>query len=79
MANRSEPQFRMQIETQLQEDHTGALKSTIGSGLSEYAAAIDAELRKGVAPEEYRRLTAVKKGLDAASLILRRTWSYYHP
>ena len=79
MANQSEPRIRMQIETQLQQDHTGALKSTIGAGLAEQAAAIDAQLKKGVAPEEYRRLTAVKKGLDAASLILERTWSYYHP
>ena len=78
MANRPEPRIRMQIETQLELDHSGSLKSSIGAAFAEQAAAIEAELKQGVKPEEYRRLTTVKKGLDAASLILERTWSYYH-
>ena len=78
MENQTEPRIRMHIETQLQNDHTGSLKSSIGAGFAEQAASIDAALKNGVAPEEFRRLTALKKGLDAASLILERTWSYYH-
>lgn len=79
MADRPEPGIRMRIETQLEADRTGTLKSGIAAGITEQHAAIDAELRKGVPPEEFRRLTILKQGLDAASLILERTWSYYHP
>ena len=79
MTNQPEPRIRMQIETQLEEDHSGSLKSAISAGIAEQAAAIEAELKKGVRPEEHRRLMALKKGLDAASLILEHAWSYYHP
>lgn len=79
MTNQPKPRIRMQIETQLEEDHSGSLKSAIGAEIAEQAAAIEAELKNGVQPEEYRRLTTLKKGLEAASLILERTWSYYHP
>ena len=79
METQPEPRIRMQIETQLERDRSGSLKSSIGTAIAEQAAAIEAELKQGARPEEYRRLTALKKGLDAASLILERTWSYYHP
>ena len=78
MAQQPEPRIRMRIETQLVQDRAGSLKSAIGAGIAEQIEAIEAELKNGVPPEEYRRLTTLKKGLDAASIILERTWSYYH-
>ena len=78
MTNEPDARIRMDIELRLQEDRTGSFKSSVSACIAEQTAAIEAILKKGAPPDEYTRLTAIKKGLDAASLVLERTWSYYH-
>ena len=78
MANEPETRIRMDIEVSLEEDRTGSFKSSVRAGIVEQAAAVETMLKNGATPDEYRKLKALKNGLDAAILILDRTWSYYH-
>ena len=78
MANEEQERIIMDIEARLKEDAEGTLKSSLAAGIDEQRAAVEARLRGGAPPDEYRRLEKLKAGLASASLILDRTWSYYH-
>ena len=78
MANENEERIIMEIETRLKEDGEGTFKSGVAAGIDEQIAAVNAALRKGVAPAEYEKLNALKSGLVSASLVLENTWSFYH-
>ncbi len=78
MANENEERIIMEIETRLKEDDEGTFKSGVAAGIDEQIAAVNAALRKGVAPAEYEKLSALKSGLVSASLVLENTWSFYH-
>lgn len=78
MANQPEATIRMDIEKDLQADRSGKYKSSISAGIADQLAAVEAAMKKGATTEEYRRLTTLKTGLAAASMILDRTWLYYH-
>lgn len=78
MANEDQEKIMMDLEVRLKEDADGSLKSSVAAGIDEQRAAVEAKLRGGAPPDEYRRLEKLKAGLDSASLILDRTWSHYH-
>ena len=78
MANEEQERIIMDIEARLKDDAEGALRSSLAAGIDDQLAAIEARLRKGAPPEEYQRLKTMKAGLASASLVLDRTWSYYH-
>ena len=78
MANVEQERIIMDIEARLKEDREGSLRSSLAAGIDEQLAAIEARLSKGAPPDEYRRLSTMKAGLASASLVLDRTWSYYH-
>ena len=78
MANEDQERIIMELEARLEEDADGSLKSSLAAGIDEQRAAVEAKLRGGAPPDEYQRLEKLKAGLASASLILDRTWSYYH-
>ena len=78
MANEDGERIIMDIEARLKEDAEGSLKSSLAADIDEQRAAVEARLRKGAPPDEYQRLSKLKAGLASASLVLDRTWSYYH-
>ena len=78
MANESEERIMMAIEARLKEDTEGDFKSSVAAGIGEQLAAVEAALKEGAAPAEYRKLSALKSGLASANLVLERTWSFYH-
>lgn len=69
----------MEIEKKLKADQSGRLKSEISAGIQGEIARVVAKLNRGSSPEEFRNLSALRKGLNAAQEILDRTWSYHHP
>lgn len=74
----ADPQLMMDLENELKEDKNGELKIKLRDDLAEQISAIDAHLRKGVAPEEYSRLNTIKQGLQSAEVVLERVWLYHH-
>ena len=68
----------MDLEVRLKDDQDGSLRSEVAAGIAEQMAVIDATLKEGVPPAEYRKLNTIKSGLGSANLILDRIWSYYH-
>ena len=78
MANEGEERIVMDLEVRLKDDRDGSLRSEVAAGIAEQMAVIDATLREGVPPAEYRKLSTIKSGLGSANVILDRIWSYYH-
>ena len=78
MTNETEDGIVMDLEARLKDDGDGSLRSEVSGGIAGQIAEIDATLRKGASPAEYQKLTTIKTGLESASLILDRIWSYYH-
>ena len=78
MENEREDGIVMDLEARLKEDEDGSLRSEVADGIAEQVAAIDAILRKGAPPAEYRKLSAIKSGLESANRVLDGLWSYYH-
>ena len=78
MANEGQERIVMDLEVRLKEDRDGSLRSDVAAGIAEQMAVIDATLKEGVSPAEYRMLDTIKSGLGSANVILDRIWSYYH-
>ena len=78
MVEKGEERIVMDLEARLKEDRDGSLRSQVAAGIAEQIAATDATLKKGAPPTEYQQLNTIKSGLESASLILDRVWSYYH-
>ena len=78
MTNETEDGIVMDLEARLKDDGDGSLRSEVAGGIAGQIAVIDSTLRKGASPAEYQKLTTIKTGLESASLILDRIWSYYH-
>ena len=78
MANADEERIGMEIEAGLENDEDGSLKASVAAGIDEQLAAVDAALKAGVPPDEYRRLSKIKSGLESANAILDRTWAHFH-
>ena len=78
MANEGEERIVMDLEVRLKDDRDGSLRSEVAAGNAEQMAVIDAALKEGVSPAEYRKLDTIKSGLGSANAILDRIWSYYH-
>ena len=78
VANEDGERIIMDIEARLEEDAEGTLRTAVAAGIAEQRALVEARLRAGAPPDEYRKLNAIKAGLASASLVLERTWSHYH-
>ena len=78
MVEKGENRIVMDLEARLKDDREGSLRSQVAAGIAEQIAATDATLKKGAPPAEYQKLNTIKSGLESASLILDRVWSYYH-
>ncbi len=78
MADTGPERIEMEIEARLREDKEGAVLAAVAAGIGEQLAAVDAAVRRGAPPAEYARLAAIKSGLEAARVILERTWAHFH-
>ncbi len=68
----------MDLENELKEDTSGEFKKKLHDGFSQQISAIDSQLKKGVAPDEYACLNTIMQGLQSADVVLERIWIYYH-
>ena len=78
MANTDDERIVMEIEARLAEDVDGTLRSAVAGRIDAQLEEIETALRKGLPPDEYARLNAIKSGLDSARLILVNAWSHFH-
>lgn len=78
MADTGPERIEMEIEARLRKDTEGTELATVGAGIGEQLATVEAAVRRGAPPAEYARLRALKAGLESARLILERTWAHFH-
>ena len=78
MANGEQERIVTEIEARLRDDADGSFKASVAAGIDEQLADVDAALRKGAPPDEYRDLRTLRAGLASARDILERTWSSFN-
>lgn len=65
----------LNIEQSLQADASGDAKRKMVDEFRQYSHDVRAEMNKGVAPDEYKRLEAIEKGLTAAAQVVEQMWA----
>lgn len=66
------------MEERIKSDESGELKKELHTRITAQIEAIDAKLKSGLSPEEFRKMNTIKVGLQSALVILERIWLYYH-
>ncbi len=66
------------MEDKLKADKSGELKKQLSSRLTLQIEKVDAELKSGVSPDEFKRLNTIKVGLQSSLVVLERIWLFYH-
>ncbi len=66
------------MEDKLKADKSGELKKQLSNRLTSQIEKVDAELKSGVSPDEFKRLNTIKVGLQSSLVVLERIWLFYH-
>ncbi|MGU9977094.1 MAG: hypothetical protein ACNYNY_00140 [Candidatus Oxydemutatoraceae bacterium WSBS_2016_MAG_OTU14] len=66
------------MEDKLKADKSGELKKQLSNRLTLQIEKVDAELKSGVSPDEFKRLNTIKVGLQSSLVVLERIWLFYH-
>ena len=67
-----------EIQEKLRRDSDGSARRDIEAALDDLRHSIKRRLDAGVAPDEFRKLSAVSDAAAAASEVVAYTWGAYH-